>query len=129
MFLLKVSHCINIVRIRSYSGPYFHAFGLNKERYSVSLGIVQIREDTDQNKPEYGHIPRSEYYSKRVLHSRVNIKRRFSTPYFALISDNFRSTLHLCFICMSHYNSNINYNETRMVILWKSCQFDGGYLQ
>ena len=27
------------VRIRSYSGPYFPAFGLNTERYSVSLHI------------------------------------------------------------------------------------------
>ena len=27
------------VRIRSFSGPYFPAFGLNKEKYSVSLPI------------------------------------------------------------------------------------------
>ena len=27
------------VRIRSYSGPYFHAFGLNTERYELSLRI------------------------------------------------------------------------------------------
>ena len=27
------------VGIRSYSGPHFHAFGLNTERYSVSLFI------------------------------------------------------------------------------------------
>ena len=27
------------IRIWSYSGPYFPAFGLNTERYSVSLGI------------------------------------------------------------------------------------------
>ena len=31
------SHCVKSVRIRSYSGPYFPAFGLNTERYSVSL--------------------------------------------------------------------------------------------
>ena len=30
-------HCLKSVRIRSYSGPYFPAFGLNTERYSVSL--------------------------------------------------------------------------------------------
>ena len=27
------------VRIRSYSGPYFPAFGLNTKRYSVSVRI------------------------------------------------------------------------------------------
>ena len=35
---LKVQ-CVKSVRIWSYSGPYFPAFGLNIERYSVSLRI------------------------------------------------------------------------------------------
>ena len=33
------SHCVNSVRIRSYSDPHFRAFGLNTERYGVSLRI------------------------------------------------------------------------------------------
>ena len=32
-------HYVKIVRIWSYSGPYFPTFGLNKERYGVSLRI------------------------------------------------------------------------------------------
>ena len=32
-------HCVKSVRIRSYSGPHFSAFGLNTERYSISLRI------------------------------------------------------------------------------------------
>ena len=32
-------HFMKSVRIRSYSGPYFHEFGLNTDRYSVSLRI------------------------------------------------------------------------------------------
>ena len=32
-------NCAKSVRIRSYSGPHFPAFGLNTERYSVSLHI------------------------------------------------------------------------------------------
>ena len=32
-------HCARSVRIRSYSGPYFSAFGLNTERHGVSLRI------------------------------------------------------------------------------------------
>ena len=31
--------CVKSVRIGSYSGPHFPAFGLNTERYSVSLRI------------------------------------------------------------------------------------------
>ena len=30
-------HCVKSVHIRSYSGPHFPAFGLNTERYSVSI--------------------------------------------------------------------------------------------
>ena len=33
----NVLHCVKSVRFRSYSGPYFPAFGMNTERYSVSL--------------------------------------------------------------------------------------------
>ena len=32
-------HFVKSVRIRCYSGPYFPAFGLNTERYSVFLRI------------------------------------------------------------------------------------------
>ena len=32
-------HCVKMVQIRSNSDRYFPAFGLNTERYSVSLGI------------------------------------------------------------------------------------------
>ena len=35
----SLNHCLKIVRIRSYSGPYFLAFGLHTERYSISLLI------------------------------------------------------------------------------------------
>ena len=32
-------HCVESIFIRSYSGPYFPGFGLNRERYSTSLRI------------------------------------------------------------------------------------------
>ena len=35
----KKLHCVKSVRIRSYSGPYFNVFGLNRERYRVYLPI------------------------------------------------------------------------------------------
>ena len=39
MFIMLDAHYVKSVRIRSYSGPYFPAFGLNTERYGVSLRI------------------------------------------------------------------------------------------
>ena len=37
--LFWMIQCIKSARIRNYSGPYFPAFGLNTERYGVSLRI------------------------------------------------------------------------------------------
>ena len=37
--IIELNHCVKSVRIWSYSGPYFPAFGLNTERYSISLCI------------------------------------------------------------------------------------------
>ena len=50
MTFLSNLHCVKSVRIRSYSGPYFHAFGLITGR---------MRENTDQNNSEYGHFSHS----------------------------------------------------------------------
>ena len=36
-------HCMKRVRIRNFSGPYFPAFGLNMNRYGVSLRIQSER--------------------------------------------------------------------------------------
>ena len=46
--------CAKSVRIRSYSGPCFPAFGLNTERYEVICG------KKDRNNSEYGHVFRSD---------------------------------------------------------------------
>ena len=36
---LKKGNCVKIVRIWSFSGPYFPTFALNTEKYRVSLRI------------------------------------------------------------------------------------------
>ena len=48
-------HCVKYVPIRSYSGPYFPALGLNTD----AVNSVRMRENTDQNNSEYGHFLRS----------------------------------------------------------------------
>ena len=37
--LVLKHHYVKIVRIRNFSGPYFTAFGLNTERYYITLCI------------------------------------------------------------------------------------------
>ena len=55
-----ICHCMRSVRIRSFSGPYFAAFGLNTE--SISPYSVGMRENADQKNPEYGYFSRSVFH-------------------------------------------------------------------
>ena len=47
-------HCVQSVRIRSYSGLHFRAF-----RLKISLYSVRMRENADQNNSEYEHFSRT----------------------------------------------------------------------
>ena len=54
-------YCVKSVRIRSYSGPYFPAFELNMERYSVSLRIKSESEKVRTRKNYlFGYFSRSD---------------------------------------------------------------------
>ena len=55
--IINPTHSVKSVRIRSYSGPYFHAFGLRIPH--ISPYSVRMRENTAQNNSEYGHFLRS----------------------------------------------------------------------
>ena len=52
--LVEHNHCVEIVRIRSYSILYFPAYG--KKNYCS----VRMLENTDQNNSKYRHFLRSE---------------------------------------------------------------------
>ena len=55
-------HYVKSVHILSYSGPHFPAFGLNTDRYYVSIRIQSdCWETADQNNSEYRHFSRSVY--------------------------------------------------------------------
>ena len=53
-----IEPCVKSVRIRSFSGPYFPVFGLNSERYVVSLYSVRTRENTNPKNSKYEHFSR-----------------------------------------------------------------------
>ena len=59
--MIWLNHCVKSVRVRSFSGPYFHAFGMNSEIYGVKPpNSVQMRENKDQKNSEYGLFSPSE---------------------------------------------------------------------
>ena len=43
IMLPNLQHCVKSVRIRSYSGQHFRAFGLNKERYRIQSECGKMR--------------------------------------------------------------------------------------
>ena len=63
------THCTKSVRVRSYSGPYFPAFGLNMSPY-----LVRMRENTDQNNSKYGHFSSSDIISNSLKVSLKSLK-------------------------------------------------------
>ena len=61
-------HCVKSVRTRSYSGPYFLAFGLNTERYSVTLCIQsECRIMRTKITPNTGIIHAVKYASAKIV--------------------------------------------------------------
>ena len=60
---IDIHHCVKSVRIRSYSGPHFPAFGLNTERYVASLriqaecGKMRTRTTTNAGTFHVAHRP------------------------------------------------------------------------
>ena len=60
------------VRIRSYSGSYFAAYGI---LWSISLYSVRMQKNAEQNNSENGHSLRS------VHHPKINIL--MSDPLFS----------------------------------------------
>ena len=67
-------HCVKSVRIRDYSGSHFPAFGLNTERYIFPYS-VRMRENADQNNPEYGDFLRSANVESDFFHFNASKKR------------------------------------------------------
>ena len=57
----EMGPCMRSVRIRSFSGPYFPALGLNTERYSV-CGKTRTRKTP--NKDSFHAVVGSEYVQK-----------------------------------------------------------------
>ena len=56
-----IRHCVKGVHFRSYSGPYFPAFGLSTERYGVSVRI-ESKCGKMRSRIIYGHFSRSENF-------------------------------------------------------------------
>ena len=85
------SHCVKNVHIRSYSGPYFPAFGLNTERSPYS---VQVREKTDQTNSEYRHFSRSIWFY--VVFRRHTMEHLLNISYGENIRKKYEELLSFC---------------------------------
>ena len=96
---ILVWHFVKSVRIRSFSGPYFHAFGLNTERCGVSLCIQSKcgKKWTRKTPNTDRHCTCLAQWSKPVLGSKELLstaeKMKFSIKDFFSIHDKNRNFL------------------------------------
>ena len=94
-------HCVKIVRIRSFSGPYFPAFGLKTERCGVSLRI-----QSECAKMQTRKTPNTDTFHAVSVHFRpvfssVSIRSRRTDPTIIyLFKVNNRSTRKRYEICL-----------------------------
>ena len=73
-------HCVKNVRIRSFSGPYFPAFGVNT---SVSLYSFRMRENTDCIRK----TPNTDtFHAVRKSLKRSEVFKKINVDYYFLIS-------------------------------------------
>ena len=83
-------HCVKSMRIRSFFGPYFPAFGLN----------------TDQKNFEYGHFSRSDIWMCHSRRTKNNMNRNIREPLEMFMMTTFcydllRQAKHLnLYICL-----------------------------
>ena len=107
-------HCIKSVRIRSYSGPHFPAFGLNTE-FCISPYSVQMRENADQNNSEYGHFFCAVQYSSHIQHWWEFCSYWNANPFNASFNDNaeFRTQYFLRLECEYSVINLLRANPTR----------------
>ena len=94
-------HCLKSVRIRSYSGQYFPAFGLNTDRYGVSIGIQsecrKIRTRIFPNIDTFYAVDASQS-AYRKQHSKcvnLNLLRKVKKYYFSKLDTNLTKNKNL----------------------------------
>ena len=70
LVIITQIHWVKSVRIRSFSDPYFPAFGLNTERYGVSLCIQSKRGKIRTMKASAYYLDESvkAHRTKKILH-------------------------------------------------------------
>ena len=84
--LYKLKHYVKGVRIRSFSGAYFPAYGLNTERYGVSLriqskcGNIQTTKTPNTDTAENMHFQPKD---TNVVHICLDMCRKVKCDFFS----------------------------------------------
>ena len=77
-------HCVKSVRTRRYSGPHFHAFGLNTERYRVSL---RIQSECGKMRTRITQI--QTLLTQCILHTITACKSAVNNCFYKMLTYNF----------------------------------------
>ena len=102
-------HCVKVSKYGVYFGPHFLAFGLNRERYSVSLLIQpECGKMQTRKKSIFGHFSRSEFFMRFYNTSPLTLRQLPS-----------RNSTKTTIIWRSKQTKTL-YNQWFETVLWNS---------
>ena len=100
--VIWITHCMKNVRVWSFSGPYFPAFGLNTERYGIFLRI-----QTECSKIWTRKTPNADAFQAATSSLNFSLTNELSLQVVKLIPD---IMLHALFIISNNFISNAKLN-------------------
>ena len=100
--VIWIAHCMKNVRVWSFSGPYFPAFGLNTERYGIFLPI-----QTECSKIWTRKTPNTDAFQAATSSLNFSLTNELSLQVVKLIPD---IMLHALFIISNNFISNAKLN-------------------
>ena len=112
-------HYVKSVLIWIFSDPYFPAFGLNTERYRVSLRISPNAEKVDQKNSEYGHFSRIELRLRLGWRYTLKLLTTLPVKQNAMLTWGLVNTCHLTYQWLQkirvHHEKNLQLKITFFV--------------
>ena len=109
------NHCVKSVGIRSFSGPYFPAFGLNMERYGVSVHIqAECWKIWTRKSPNTDSFHAVNFYLKKFFYNQLFCQNKFKFPTNYLFLRNSFKQIEITRVIFSNFDL---YSRKRMSVI------------
>ena len=109
------NHCVKSVVIRSFSGPYLPAFGLNMVRYGVSVHIqAECWKIWTRKSPNTDSFHAVNFYLKKFFYNQLFCQNKFKFPTNYLFLRNSFKQIEITRVIFSIFDL---YSRKRMSVI------------